>query len=516
MKTHNNKKWNWGLFLMATVIFIAMILYSNLLINNIKEEERRKVSVWADAITYKANLVSYMEKFFETIRVAESKRASLLAKAMQKANDAPLDAPAEDLAFYVEIISSNSTIPSVLTDKNGNINWTVNVDDELLDLRNINELGEKKLEFDSLLMYYYKNAYNILYFKESKIYSDLRTAINHLVESYFQEIVINNAAVPVIVTDSAMCDIIAHGMINPDDIQSKATKHKIIKQFRNQNKPIEIKIPLQGTCYVLYGESAILMKLKYYPIIQLIIIIIFILAGYLILSFARRYEQNKVWVGMSKETAHQLGTPLSSLLAWSEILKEQNVDRTIMQEIDKDVNRLETIAQRFSKIGSEPELEKENIAILIEEYVTYLQSRISSKVEIKINHNNVSNFNLPVNKYLFEWVIENLCKNSVDAMNGQGVIIIDLLEDEKHFFVDITDTGNGIPSQKFKLVFQPGYTTRKRGWGLGLPLAKRIIQQYHKGKLFVKSSIIGRGTVMRIQLKKTSHHYYSKRKIKTI
>jgi signal transduction histidine kinase len=197
-----------------------------------------------------------------------------------------------------------------------------------------------------------------------------------------------------------------------------------------------------------------------------------------------------------------LGTPISSLLAWSELLKEQKVDPAIMKEIDKDVHRLETIAQRFSKIGSEPELEKENIATVIEEFIAYLQSRISSKVAIKVNRNDVKDFNLPINKYLFEWVIENLCKNSVDAMNGNGVIIIDLSEDDKSFFVDITDTGKGIPSNQFKLIFQPGYTTKKRGWGLGLTLAKRIIQQYHKGKLFVKSSIIGRGTVMRIQFRK--------------
>jgi signal transduction histidine kinase len=189
-------------------------------------------------------------------------------------------------------------------------------------------------------------------------------------------------------------------------------------------------------------------------------------------------------------------------LAWSELLKEQDVDPSIMKEIDKDVNRLETIAQRFSKIGSAPELVNENIATVIEEFVEYLQSRISSKVAIKVNRNDVKSFSLPLNKYLFEWVIENLCKNSVDAMNGNGVIIIDLSEDEKYLYVDISDTGKGIPSNQFKLIFQPGYTTKKRGWGLGLTLAKRIIQQYHKGKLFVKSSEIDRGTVMQIQFRK--------------
>jgi len=502
MKIGKNKQWNWILFLMATAVFVAMILYSNSLINSIKEEERRKVNVWADAITYKANLVSYMEKFFETIRMAESKRASILAKAMQKVNDAPLNEDIGDMSFYLEIISSNSTIPSIETDRNGNINWTVNVDDEFLNLKNINELGNRKSEFDSLIMYYYKNNYNILYYKESKIYSNLRIAIDNLVETYFQEIVINDASVPVIVTDSSMSEIITYGRINLDNAKTKKDTCELIKHFKNQNNPIKIELPYQGTCYVLYEESSVLMKLRYFPVIQFIIIIIFVVAGYLILSFARRSEQNRVWVGMSKETAHQLGTPISSLLAWSELLKEEEVNPAIMKEIDKDVNRLETIAQRFSKIGSEPELIVENIVTIIEEYVEYLQSRISSKVVIKVNHNNIVDFNIPVNKYLFEWVIENLCKNSVDAMNGKGVIIIDLSEDEKYLYVDISDTGKGIPSNEFKLIFQPGYTTKKRGWGLGLPLAKRIIEQYHKGRLFVKSSAMERGTVMRIQFRK--------------
>jgi signal transduction histidine kinase len=503
MKIHNKKRRYWSLFLLATLVFIALIFYSNTLINNIRNEERRKVSVWVDAIVYKAHLVSYMEQFFKTIRLEEGKRAAMLAKAMQRINDVSLNELSNaDMIFYLDIISSNTTIPSILTDEAGNINYMVNMEGSVLNMKHINELGALKSEFDSIKMYYLKNNYNILYFKESKIYSNLRTAIDDLAESYLQEIVINNASVPVLVTDSAMSKIIAHGAIKSAHIHQKYDDMELIQHFSTQNEPIKIELAGYGACYVLYEESSILMQLRYYPIIQLIIILIFAVAGYLILSFARRSEQNRVWVGMSKETAHQLGTPISSLLAWNELLKEQEVEPSIMKEIEKDVNRLETIAQRFSKIGSEPELEMENIATIIEEFVAYLQSRISSKVTIKVNYNEVTNFNLQVNRYLFEWVIENLCKNSVDAMNGNGVIIIDLSEDEKFFYIDISDTGKGIPSHELNLIFQPGYTTKKRGWGLGLPLAKRIIKQYHKGKLFVKSSVIGRGTVMRIQLRK--------------
>jgi signal transduction histidine kinase len=476
-----------------------MILYTNNLIKNIREEERRKVNVWANAITQKARLVNYMEQFFKTIKNEEGKRASILAKTMQKVLETPLS---EDVSLYLDIISSNSTIPSIITDKNGNIEYTVNADSDIVNLKHINELCDKRLNYDSLILDY-KYNYFILYYKESKIYSDLRKRVDDLVESFFQEIVINNVSVPVIITDSTMNIIIKNDMIDLKEVKTQKDRDNLIKHYLYHHEPIKIELPNQGICYVLYDESVILTQLRYYPIVQLIIVLIFIITGYLILSFARRYEQNKVWVGMSKETAHQLGTPISSLLAWRELLDEQNVNPVILKEIDKDIHRLETIVQRFSKIGSEPELAKENIAIIIEEFVTYLQSRISSKVVIKVNRNDVSDFNIFINKYLFEWVIENLCKNSVDAMDGKGVIIIDLSDDEKYFYVDIADTGKGIPSQNFKLVFQPGHTTKKRGWGLGLTLSQRIIKQYHKGKLFVKSSVIGRGTVMRIQLRKS-------------
>jgi signal transduction histidine kinase len=203
---------------------------------------------------------------------------------------------------------------------------------------------------------------------------------------------------------------------------------------------------------------------------------------------------------MSKETAHQLGTPISSLMAWTELLKEMTVDPSIPTEIGKDVHRLETIAQRFSKIGSVPVLEDTDIVPIIDDFTNYLQTRISSMVKIhfdKPDHPII----LPLNQQLFEWVIENLCKNSADAMNGKGDITISITEDKNKVYIDVTDTGKGIPPKMQRRIFSPGYTSKSRGWGLGLTLAKRIIQNYHKGKLFVKSSVIDQGTTMRIQLK---------------
>jgi signal transduction histidine kinase len=243
--------------------------------------------------------------------------------------------------------------------------------------------------------------------------------------------------------------------------------------------------------------------LRLFPYIQYGIIFVFVLVAYLLFSVTKRSEENRVWVGMSKETAHQLGTPISSLMAWTELLKEMPVDQSIPLEIGKDVHRLETIAQRFSKIGSVPVLEDTDIVPIIDDFTNYLQTRISSMVKIhfeKPDHPIV----LPINKQLFEWVIENLCKNSADAMNGKGDITITITEEKNKVFIDVTDTGKGIPQKMQRRIFSPGYTSKSRGWGLGLTLAKRIIQNYHKGKLFVKSSVIDQGTTMRIQLR-TKH-----------
>lgn len=487
------------LFGSATIIFFVFLFYSNQIIKNIAEEERQKVAVWADAITYKSALVNHTDKFFEEIRIEEGKRASILAQALQKVNEA---SPNEEITFYLNIITSNSTIPSIVVNENGEIDCAVNVDPEITELKNIHELGSRLSEYDSVIIPYYKSQYIIVYYKESQIYSNLRIMIDNLVQSFFQEVVINDASVPVIITDETMKNVLATGNIDTSLISNSQKCAALIEDMLSSNPPIEIEVPNQGKCYVLYEESLLLRQLRFFPFVQVLILLAFIIVAYLMFSASRKSEQNQVWVGMSKETAHQLGTPISSLLAWSELLKEDNVNETILMEINKDLNRLETIAQRFSKIGSVPELKPENIVQVIDEFVRYLQTRISKKVIIKFNHNGIEDLQIPINRYLFEWVIENMCKNSVDAMNGNGVIIIDLVDDKKVLHIDVSDTGKGIPSKNVKAIFKPGYTSKSRGWGLGLTLAKRIIEEYHKGKLFVKSSVIDYGTVMRITLKK--------------
>ena len=489
--------WKWLLFASAALIFAVIIIYSNRLIKKIAQEERQRIEIWAGAITYKTQIINETERFFDSIRIEEGNQAAIFAKAVKKVADASLY---EDITFYQDIISANKTVPTIISRPNGNIDAAINVPDEVLSMRNISELGDAIHDYDSLKLAYYHRDYVMIYYKNSRIYGDFREMIDNLLESFFQETVINSASVPVIITDSTQINVIAAGNIDSTIINAPFKVNALLNNMREENEPIVLDWLDHGKCYVFYEESSVLKQLRLFPYIQYGIIFVFILIAYLLFSVTKRSEENRVWVGMSKETAHQLGTPISSLMAWTELLKEMPVDPSIPREIGKDVHRLETIAQRFSKIGSVPVLEDTDIVPIINDFTNYLQTRISSMVKIhfeKPDHPII----LPLNKQLFEWVIENLCKNSADAMDGKGDITIAITEDKNKVYIDVTDTGKGIPQKMQRRIFSPGYTSKSRGWGLGLTLAKRIIQNYHKGKLFVKSSVIDQGTTMRIQLK---------------
>lgn len=327
----------------------------------------------------------------------------------------------------------------------------------------------------------------------------------------FQEIIVPNNNIPVILTDN-MGNYVNHRNIDLKESYSEEKKQEIIEkelaEMREAYPRIEIvlKDPTTGMVYdyqfVYYKNSFLLTQLQYYPYIQLSVIAGFALLAYLIFSYSRTAEQNRVWIGMAKETAHQLGTPLSSLMAWLEFFKSdpEVYDPAVVTELDKDINRLEMITSRFSSIGSTPTLKEENLYQVIKNTVNYLQTRISSKVRIHLQAEPES-VRVMINKPLFDWVIENICKNAVDAMSGIGDITIHIMQ-EKHdqAIIDITDTGKGIPKSRISQVFTPGYTTKKRGWGLGLSLAQRIIEHYHKGRIFVKYSEIDAGTTFRIIL----------------
>ena len=256
---------------------------------------------------------------------------------------------------------------------------------------------------------------------------------------------------------------------------------------------------LSASQYIYYEDSILLRRLSLYPYVQLIVMIILAVIIYFAVVYTKRAEQNRVWVGLSKETAHQLGTPISSLMAWNQYLEAMGAEKEVTDEINKDVNRLSVIADRFSKIGSRPELQLEYLNQVVGRSLGYMQGRISDKVTIKMNFPE-DDFGVAVSRPLFEWVMENLTKNAVDAMDGSGRIEITTGREKDKVFIEVSDTGKGIQRKNFKTVFHPGYTTKKRGWGLGLTLVKRIIEEYHGGRIYVKDSEIGKGTTFRIEL----------------
>ena len=313
------------------------------------------------------------------------------------------------------------------------------------------------------------------------------------------QIIQNNTTIPMIVTDSKD-SIISHNNIEDAIANDTAALKKYFNSIKNDNQPIKMQLSEKSYQLVYYGDSPLLNKLKYYPVALLLIIILFGAVVYNFYRATKMATQNKLWAGMAKETAHQIGTPLSSLIGWLEILKLDNVEESTIIEIEKDITRLQIITDRFSKIGSEPVLEKRDIVEDTKNTVDYLQTRVSQQVNF--------NFEAPqhpilveINPALHSWTIENLVKNAIDAMKGKGSLNIGISELEDIVKISITDSGKGIPKNQFTKVFEPGFTTKKRGWGLGLSLTKRIVQEYHKGKIKVAHSEIGKGTTMQISYK---------------
>ena len=314
---------------------------------------------------------------------------------------------------------------------------------------------------------------------------------------FLSTIIENNNTVPVILTDESDSIISVRNFDAHKSGDYRYIKEQLEK-IKERNKPIVNNLEKGHYNLIYYKDSIILTMLIYYPYIQLGIIIFFILVSYLAFRSSRKAEQNQVWVGMSKETAHQLGTPTSSLAGWIEILEQKHPGISITKELALDVQRLEKITERFSRIGSKPVIKSDNIIGIISRTVDYLKLRTSSKVKIITDYNPDEKVVVPVNAALFEWVIENVFKNAVDSMEGSGEITVRITETERHALIDISDTGKGIPKSAFKKIFNPGFTTKQRGWGLGLSLAKRIIEDYHNGKIFVRHSEVGKGSCIRI------------------
>ena len=326
---------------------------------------------------------------------------------------------------------------------------------------------------------------------------------------FYLSIIKNNNNIPVLLVDDNDNILMSRNFKMPEPVDSltpdllsdanRAFLAKRLKALKKTNNHIPIKIDGATTQHIYYEDSTLLTSMSYLPRIQIAVMIIFVIIVYLAVMSTKKAEQNKVWVGLSKETAHQLGTPISSLMAWVQMLEASGVDKEIVEDMDKDVNRLSMIADRFSKIGSKPEMKLEPVCESVRQGLDYMRARISTSVALSVNLPD-DDRNVMLCRPLFAWGIENLFKNAVDAMQGKGSLNVTAGYDHRTAFIEVTDTGKGIARKNFKTVFSPGFTTKKRGWGLGLTLAKRIIEEYHGGRIFVKWSEIGAGTTFRIEL----------------
>jgi signal transduction histidine kinase len=323
--------------------------------------------------------------------------------------------------------------------------------------------------------------------------------------TFTNQIAVENKEIPIVETDEN--DNPSGFYVNLDSNRiAKDTNYlrKKILQYKNIHAPVQVEITANPKTYnkYYYGNSDLLNEVRYYPLVQLFIVGLFIIVTLLALRSRYRSVQNQVWAGMAKETAHQLGTPVSSLEGWVEILKQSGVNEKMVRELEKDVDRLRLVSDRFGKIGSKPQLEESNIVSQIANMVEYVKKRAAGRVNFTINSHDEKEIKAKISVPLFDWVIENLLKNALDAMEGKGSITVDIRNTAGEITIDVTDTGKGISKQNVSRVFNPGFTTKKRGWGLGLTLSRRIINQYHKGEIFVKSSEVGKGTTFRVVLKK--------------
>ena len=503
-----SQKRNWKLFLVAfaLVIVIVSLWYTNRFLNNMAREEQRQIRIWAKAIGQKADLVNYTENLFKSLREKEHRYVQLWAKAMKNLGEAGID---DEMSFYLEVVSGNQDIPVIVVDENDSIKAllnTVKYYETLKDSHKI--LSEKdKRNFTSyppIKMNIYGNEMQYAYYRNSRLYYRLKRTLDDYTDLFLNEVVSNSLSTPVIITDSSRTRVLSFGgSIDSTEINDPSKLEAHILKMEEDNTPIMVDLPGVSHCYIFYEDSQMFTEMKWFPLIFFFVISLFLILGYTLFSFSRRSEQSKVWAGMAKETAHQLGTPLSSLMGWIEVLKMQYPKEEGLIEMTKDVDRLSLVSERFSKIGSEPDFNDENIIQIIESVMTYMKRRSSQRIEYIFINNTADVVPLRLNRQLVVWVFENLFRNAVDAIGtGQGKIKVFVSENDNELMIDVSDTGKGIPKASHKSVFNPGYSTKKRGWGLGLSLVKRIIVEQHLGKIFVKASAPGEGTTFRIVFKK--------------
>lgn len=496
MRRNQNIRW---IVLAATVVLAFAALFEvNHIAKQIRLSEEQKVTIWANAITQRAQLVSYTEQFFQEVAQEEHSKMEFYTRAQQIA--VTRDLPGDLGLFFTDYITANHTIPVIVTDADSMIMAHNNIDlpegTRKLEGRLMEEFSKEEP-----IPYRVWGMKFVLYYKESKIYTDLRRMLAGQTMALLNEITNNSVAVPVLVTDSLRERVICHGNLSTAEFDSPQKLAAKLRAMASDNDPIEILLPDNHTAYVFYERTPLLRSLRLVPVFYIFVAFVLILVSYYLFRTARDSEQNRIWVGMAKETAHQLGTPISSLIAWTEYLRDKPFEERYVAEVRKDLDRLETITRRFSKIGSVPELKEEDVCEVIQGAIAYLQGRTSKKVQFVTSYPDEP-LRAPLNRYLFEWVIENIAKNAVDAMGGKGTFTVIVSQDARNIIIDLADTGKGIPPKLQKRIFDSGFTTKQRGWGLGLSLARRIINEYHRGKIFLKYSIEGQGSVFRILLRK--------------
>jgi signal transduction histidine kinase len=510
----NKQKWKIALIAIALIMVGASLFVSNSIVSKVGERERERVRQWAGAIQKKLELVRLTDRTFSQLREKEQKEMALWIDATKEVSKAtPLD-QIPDYTFPLKIIKENKDIPVILFDNEKNISGYINLGFDTSELRksfptlesadlytyfedSLRTLANNwKKRNPSFTVEVYEGLFMTYVYNDSKEILRLERERDSLINSFNQELINNDGLVPVLLIDAEDNTIVGSNL--PKSKLTSTTLEKTIASLKIQNEPLVIDYRNGEKNLLYYDNSEELKQLQYYPYIIFFIIGLFVLIGYLIFSTFRKAEQNQVWAGMAKETAHQLGTPLSSLMAWIQLLESQGIDPMITIEMQKDVDRLEKITDRFSKIGSGAKLEESNLCDTVQNVLDYLRPRISDKVSIDLKCSGpiIVRHNAP----LMEWVIENIAKNAVDAMEGNGRLVVNVQTSPEWAHIDITDTGKGIHPKQIKTIFQPGFSTKKRGWGLGLSLVKRIIKDYHKGKVFVLESEIDKGSTFRISI----------------
>lgn len=488
----SKQRWKWFLVVLALLLVVFTLGYTQIIVDRIKEDEKQKVELWAQSISRNAQSTEYIDSLLHLLRAEEEAKGKLIGKALSIISNGD---PNLDYSFPSEFLKENNSIPILLYDKSNrfqqgknlpkgkenNAAYADSLRDKIVTKYSpipIPELGMK------------------LYFDDSELYKNIEQKLKELNNSFLNNEVVGSTAVPIVVINRKTGKVIKYARIKEADVQDPAR----LEEIKSSNAPISIVQPDGVAVNIYYEDSLVLQQIKYFPIGQLVLVAVFLLVSYFIFSTYRKAEQNQVWVGMAKETAHQLGTPLSSLMGWGALLETQGVEKAYIEELNKDVQRLQIITERFSKIGSQAELKEIDLRTAIQDAVDYVQKRVSRHIQFDV-HLPTQPVVLKINEALFGWVIENLVRNAADAMGESGKIEIRVLQDEQWVKVELSDTGKGIPKNKWKTVFKPGFTTKPRGWGLGLSLVKRIVEEYHKGHIYVVRSEEGVGTTFRIDLK---------------